>query len=49
MIRIIGKKQKMKIKSMKVLNFSKKLFETKLTEADTYFREKRTIQILMTI
>jgi hypothetical protein len=40
MIRMIGKKQKMKMKSMKVLNFSKKLFETKLTEADTYFREK---------
>ena len=28
------------MKSTKVLNFSSKLFETKLTEADVYFREK---------
>src|SRR5436189_303444 len=38
-IKIIFKNQKKK-KSTKLLNFSSKLFETKLTEADIYFCEK---------
>ncbi|RHZ88348.1 hypothetical protein Glove_23g39 [Diversispora epigaea] len=38
-INVINKKQKKK-KSTKLLNFSSKLFETKLTEANIYFCEK---------
>ncbi|RHZ78923.1 hypothetical protein Glove_154g23 [Diversispora epigaea] len=42
-INVINKKQKKK-KSTKLLNFSSKLFETKLTEANIYFCEKMNDQ-----